>query len=117
MKLSRDPALITAFVTAGAQLLFAFLTSLTDDQVSLLNGAAAALGGVLVAVIVIRDRLVPAILGFAQAALAAAVGFGLSWTPEQVSLVTAFAAIAVAMFVRTQVTAPVDPTGQQRIAA
>jgi hypothetical protein len=48
------------------------------------------------------------ILGFIQAALALAVGFGLDWTAEQVSLVVAAAAAVVALITRSRVT-PIPP--------
>ena len=43
------------------------------------------------------------ILGLAQAVVALAVGFGLDWTAEQVSLVMAFTAAVVAVITRSQV--------------
>lgn len=43
-------------------------------------------------------------LGLIQAVIALAVGFGLDWTAEQVSLVLAAVAAIVAVVVRSQVT-------------
>jgi hypothetical protein len=43
-------------------------------------------------------------LGLAQALIALAVGFGLDWTAEQVSLVMAAVAAVVAFLVRSQTT-------------
>jgi hypothetical protein len=44
------------------------------------------------------------ILGLIQAVVALAVGFGLNWTAEQVSLVLAAVAAVVAFITRSQVT-------------
>jgi hypothetical protein len=44
-------------------------------------------------------------LGLAQALIALAVGFGLDWTAEQVSLVMAAVAAIVAFITRSQMTA------------
>lgn len=50
------------------------------------------------------------VLGAVQAVVALAVGFGLSWTGEQVSLVNAAVAAVLAVIVRSRVT----PTGVNR---
>lgn len=44
------------------------------------------------------------ILGFVQALLALALGFGLDWTAEQMALVLAATAAALALITRSQVT-------------
>lgn len=110
----REPALVLAFIAALVQLASAFWFDLSGDQQGYLNGAVAALVGLATAWSVARDRLAPAVLGAAQALLALAVAFGLSWSAEQQSVIMAFVATAVAMFVRTQVTAPVAPEAVSR---
>lgn len=45
------------------------------------------------------------IIGFVNAVVALAVGFGLDWTGDQVSLVMAAVAALLAVVTRTQVTA------------
>lgn len=50
-----------------------------------------------------------AILGLIQAGLALAIGFGLNWTGEQVALVLAFSAAAVAVITRQTSTPTHDP--------
>lgn len=107
MNFRREPALLLALFAAAVQVVSAFLFALTDEQQAVLNGAAVAAAGLITAAMVVRDQLAPAILGFVQALLALGLGFGLELTPEQQSVLMAFAAAVVAAFVRTQVTAPV----------
>jgi len=109
----REPALWLALFAAAVKLAAAFWLNLSPDQQALLNAGAAALVGVVVAVIV-RDGQVAAILGAAQALLALAVGFGLDWSAEQQAVVMATVAAVAGMFERTQVTAPV-PAAHTRV--
>jgi hypothetical protein len=110
-KLSRDPALwLTLFATA-VRLFGAFVINLDADHQAWLNAAATALAGLIVAFIVKKDGQVPAILGFAQALIALAVGFGLHISAEGQAAIMSFIGAAAAAFVRTQVVAPVTAEG------
>lgn len=102
----REPAAILALVAVAVKLVAAFWVDLSADSQALLNAAAAAIVGVIVA-FATRDGISAAVYGLAQAVLALAVGFGLDWTAEQQAVVLSFVSVAVAMFVRTQVTAKV----------
>ncbi len=114
MKLSRDPALwLTAFATA-VRLFGAFIIDLSPDQQTVLNAAATAVAGLVVAIVVTRDRQVPAALGVLQALLALAVGFGAHLSAEQQALIMSFVGAAAAAFTRTQVVAPVAADGSAR---
>ncbi len=101
----REPALLLAAFAALVKLAAAFGLDLTPDQQSVLNALAAAAVGLAVAVVA-HDALAAPILGFVQAALAVAVGFGLHWSADQQAVVMSAVGALVAMFVRTQVTAP-----------
>lgn len=103
---NREPAVLLAFVAVVVKLATAFGLHLTADQQSVINAVAAALVGLVVAVMA-HDALSAPILGLAQAALSLALGFGLNWSADQQSVVMSFVAIVVSMFVRTQVTAKV----------
>jgi hypothetical protein len=109
--LGREPALWLALVAAAAQLSTAFGLDLTTGQQASINAAAIAVVGVITA-FVTRDGISAAVLGLIQAGVSLGVGFGLHWSPDQQSTVMAFAAALVAMFVRTQVTAPVAALGR-----
>ncbi|KPC68418.1 hypothetical protein ADL35_43700 [Streptomyces sp. NRRL WC-3753] len=72
---------------------------------------AAAGVGLLVAVLA-SDGIGAAVLGFVQAVIALAVGFGADWSAEQQAIVLSLVAAVVGMFDRTQVTAPVPATAK-----
>lgn len=107
----REPALWLALVAVAVKLSTAFGLDLTSDQQAVINAVAAALVGLIVA-IVVHDGIGAAVLGLVQAAIALAVGFGLHWSPEQQAVVLSFVSAIVAMWTRTQVTAPRPPVSR-----
>lgn len=114
-KLSRDPALWVATFAALVQLLAAFFLPLTADQQTGLNAVAAAAAGLFTAFWVRRDGSVASVLGLAQALIACGVGFGLDLSAEGQAAIMASVNIGVAMFVRTQATAPVNANGSRQV--
>lgn len=104
----REPALWLAAIAALIKLVSAFWLELSIDQQSGLNAIAAAMVGVITASIV-KDGLNAAILGFVQAGLALAIGFGLHLLPANQAIIMAGIGTIIAMFTRTQATAPVPP--------
>jgi hypothetical protein len=104
--LGREPAVWLALFAAGLKLVGAFWLQLGAEEQAWLNAAAGAAMGLVIA-IVVKDGIVAAVIGFAQAILALAVGLGLDWTAEQQAVVMAFVALVAGAFERTQVTAPV----------
>jgi hypothetical protein len=102
----REPVLWLALVAVIVKIVSAFWIHVSDNQQAVINAVAAALVGLIVAWIV-HDGVGAAVLGFAQAVVALAVGFGLHWSPEQQALVMTAVQILISMFDRTQVTAPV----------
>lgn len=100
----REPAALLALVAVIVKLVAAFGVQLSSDQQSIVNAAAAAAVGLAVA-FVAHDALAAPLYGFAQAAFALAVGFGLHWSADQQAVVLSLVQVAIAMFVRTQVTA------------
>jgi hypothetical protein len=104
--LNREPALWLGLVAICVKLLAAFGLDVSTDQQAVINAVAAALVGLILAVVA-HDAIGAAVLGFAQAVLALAVGFGLDWSAEQQAVVLAAASAIVAMWDRTQITAPV----------
>jgi len=104
--LGREPVLWLSLVAIVVKVVSAFLVHVSTDQQAVINATAAAVAGLLVALST-RDGESGAILGVVQALLALGVGFGLRWTPEQQAMVMSLSATVVAMFLRTQVTAPV----------
>ncbi len=76
------------------------------------NAVAVAAAGLISAALVVQDKLVPAILGFAQAVLQLLAVYGLGFTAEQTTGLLGFLALVLGAYVRTQVRANVDATGQ-----
>ncbi|MEV6548019.1 hypothetical protein AB0M57_04825 [Streptomyces sp. NPDC051597] len=114
----REPAALLAFIAVAVKLAAAFGADLSSDQQAVLNAVAAAIVGLLLAFMA-HDALAAPLYGFAQAALALAVGFGLHWSADQQAVTLSFVQVAIAMFVRTQITAKTPPQalGQPRPVA
>jgi hypothetical protein len=102
----REPAAWLALVAVLVKLVAAFGLDVSTDQQAWINAVAAAVVGLVVAFMV-HDGAAAAIIGLAQAALAAAVGFGLDWSADQQAVVMTGVTIVIALWTRTQVTAPV----------
>lgn len=102
----REPALLLAFVAAVVNGLPGFGVDLTTGEQAALNTAAATVVAIAIAVIV-HDGLGAAILGLIQALGSLVIGFGFHWSTEQQAAVMLIATAGVAVWTRTQVTAPV----------
>lgn len=107
----RDPALWLALAAAIISGVGAFVIHLSVDQEGALNGAFAAIFGMIVWKVT-SDGGPALILGFVKAliVLAAAWHFNMS-VDKQAILMTVVSAV-VMMFVRTQVGAPEPPPSQ-----
>ncbi len=105
----REPAAWLALFAICVKLASAFGWDASPEVQAWVNGVAAAAVGVILA-IVANDAVGAAIVGFAQAALALAVGLGLDWSAEKQAVVLSAVAIVIGMWDRTQVIAPV-PAG------
>jgi hypothetical protein len=115
VKLSREPALYLSLFATLVRLAAAFWWHLGDEQQALLNAAATAVAGLIVALWVARDGQVAALLGVVQAFLALAVGFGLNISAEGQAVIMSFVGAAAATFVRSQVVAPVSAIGTRQV--
>lgn len=104
----RDPAVILSLVGTAIQLFAAFVIDLSIEQQAACNAIFAAAIGLFIALCV-KDGQVAAVLGFAQALIALAIGFGLRLDPDNQAVIMSFVGTAAGMFIRTQVTAPVPP--------
>lgn len=109
----REPALLLGLVAVIVKVVAAFGVDVTADQQAWINAVAAAVVGLGLAIMA-HDGVSAAILGLVQAVIALAVGFGLDWSADKQAIVMSFAAAAVAMFDRTQVTAPVPAASLKR---
>lgn len=102
----REPALWLTLVSVLTKAATAFGLDLTIDQQAVINATAAAVVGLIVALLV-HDGAVAAVIGLTQAVLALSLGFGAHLGADQQVSIMAVVAIAVGMYTRTQVTAPV----------
>ncbi|WP_327259928.1 hypothetical protein [Streptomyces sp. NBC_01240] len=112
---NREPAVLLGLVAVLVKLVAAFGVEVSGEQQAVINAVAAAAVGVTLAVMA-HDGVGAALVGFIQAAVALAVGFGLDWSAEQQAVVLSVAAAVVAMWDRTQITAPV-PAGPAKTAS
>jgi hypothetical protein len=108
MIFKREPALWLGLLYVIIANASAFLFHWSPDTVGVIDAVAAALIGLLVAVIT-HDGISAAVLGFVKAVLALAISFGLGWSSDRQALFMSLVAAIAAMFVRTQATAPVRP--------
>ncbi|HEX5568014.1 MAG TPA: hypothetical protein VFY14_13990 [Streptomyces sp.] len=106
----REPALILGFAAAALKLLTSFGLEVTATQQTLINTVLAAGVGVWLAVVARNGAWAAALIQLAQAVLALFVGFGLDWSTEKQGYVMAAVAALLALFERTQITAPVPST-------
>ncbi|CAM5711632.1 hypothetical protein [Streptomyces badius] len=110
----REPVYILGFLAAALQALTAFGLDVTETQQALVNAFAAAVVGVITAVVLKTGALAAALLGFAQSGMALAVGFGLDWSTDMQGKVMAAVAALLALWLREKVTAPVSTTGLEQ---
>ena len=106
MVFGREPALLLGFAAAGIKLLTAFGLDVNADQQTLINAVLAALVGLWLAIVARNGAWAAAILQFAQTVMALFSGFGLSWPADKQATVRAAVAALLALFERTQLTAP-----------
>lgn len=109
VNLRHEPALAAISLLAPAVgTLLLFFADLDPASQAAWNGAALAVAGLITALVVDREKLAPAILGFAGALLSLLTVFGFGMSAEQSTGVMAFLSLAVGAYVRTQVVAPVE---------
>lgn len=110
----REPVYILGFIAAGLQALTAFGLDVTETQQTLVNFFAAAIVGVITAIVLKAGALAAALLGFAQSGMALAVGFGLDWSTDMQGKVMAAIAALLALWLREKVIAPVPSTSLEQ---
>lgn len=103
----REPSVILGLVAVCVQFFSAFVMEVAQDTQTLVNAVAAAVVGLTVAVMV-KDGVVAALIGLAQAGLALGMNLGLDWSTAQQAAWMAFVTVVAQAFVRTQVVARVS---------
>ena len=113
--LGREPVLWLSLAAIILKTISAFWIHVSVDQQAVINAALAAAVGVAIAVYV-HDGISAAVLGLVQAVMALAIGFGLHLDADHQALLMSLTTAVLAMFIRTQVTAPVT-ADQLKLAA
>lgn len=106
----REPAVVLALFSAVLQVLAVFGLDLSPELQGAVTAVIAAVMGVWTAFQVAQDKILPALLGFAQAGFSLLMAFGLDVSTSTQLAASTLITAAVAAFVRTQVTAPVPAT-------
>ena len=102
----REPAAVLAFVSVVVKLASAYLFHATAEQQATVNTVAACAVALFIAISA-HDSIGAAVFNLAQAALAAAVGFGLKLDADHQAMWLSLVTVAIGLWSRTQVTAPV----------
>jgi hypothetical protein len=112
----REPALILGFIAAAVQSLTAFGINVSPNVQTAVNAIAAAVVGIVSAVVLKNGALAAGLMQLATAVMALVVGLGLDWNTERQGWVMALVAAGIALFTRTQVTAPVPATRLEQVS-
>jgi hypothetical protein len=112
LHLLREPALLIAALLAPAvQTALLVWGGLSPAGQAVWNAVAAAVAGL--AILAANDRLAPAIVGLATAVLALAAWYGWHLDARQQTEILSLVSLATGLFLRTQITAPIDAAGRE----
>lgn len=111
----REPAAVLAFVAVAVKLLSAYTFHASVDQQATVNTVAACVVALLIAISA-HDSVGAALFNLAQAGIAAAVGFGAHISADNQALWLSGVSVAIGLWTRTQVTAPVAAGGKSMAA-
>lgn len=107
----RDPALWAALATALISAAGSFVFHFSTDQEGALNGIVAAVMGLIVWRVT-HDGSPALILGLVKAVIVLAAAWHFNVPPDQQTILLTLVSALTAMFVRTQVGAPVPPPAE-----
>lgn len=103
----REPVYILGFLAAAIQALSAFGLEVSQETQTAVNAVAAAVVGVISAIVLKNGALGAALLNFAQAGMALFVGLGLDWSADDQAKWMALVSAGVALYLHEKVTAPI----------
>lgn len=109
----RDPAAFLAIIAVAVQAVVAWGVDLSEQQQAAINAAATLVMGLVIALVVARDQIIPAAAGALGAVLQLLVAFGAHLSQNQVATAGALLTAVLAAWLRTQVVAPIDATGNR----
>ncbi|XKK39786.1 hypothetical protein HFP72_02650 [Nocardiopsis sp. ARC36] len=107
----RDPVPRLGLFRAALDATAVFVLAVPEHVSAEIIAASTAAFGPAEVVIVIREKLVPMILGFTEAGLALVLAFGVNLTGGQLAAAMLIATAVTSFATRTQVTAPTDADG------
>ncbi|HLU97397.1 MAG TPA: hypothetical protein VKZ89_11205 [Thermobifida alba] len=107
----REPAVWLGLVAVAVQFLVAWGVDFSGEQQAGINAVATLVMGLAVAVASARDQIVPAASGLLVGVLQLAVAFGFDLSQEKITTAGALLTAVLALWLRTQVTAPVAEDG------
>lgn len=110
--LGREPAQWIGLLSAAVALFSSLILPLDVGQQGALIAVVTAVFGIAGALAVSAEKAAPLAAGLIQSVIALALAFGLELAPEVQGSIMAFTAAAVALYLRTQVSAPVTVDGQ-----
>ncbi len=106
--LGREPVLILGFIAVALKLGSAYGLNVSADQQTVIMAVLSCVVALVQAIVLRTGAAAAAIVNLAQACLALFLGFGLEMTAEQQALWMLVVESAVAIFLRREVTAPVN---------
>ena len=109
----REPALILGLIAAVVKLLGYELDVSAGVQTAI-NATAAAVVGLVLAIVARNGAVAAAILHLAQTLMALFVGLGLNWSADRQALVMAAVAAGLALYEKTQTEPPIGPLPIER---
>lgn len=101
----REPAAVLALFAVVVKLASAYVFHASIDQQATVNTVAACVVALLIAISA-HDSVGAAVFNLAQAAFAAAVGFGAHVSADNQALWLSLVTVVIGLWSRTQVTAP-----------
>lgn len=110
----REPVYILAFIAASLKLAAAYGLDVSDTQQGAIMAALSLLVALVTAIVLHNGAAAAAIVNLAQGALSLFLAFGLHITAEQQALWMTGVEVAVALFLRREVTAPVAALALER---
>lgn len=112
----QEPAFWLALVAGGVMLSTAYGLDLTPEKQAAVNGGATAVMGLLTAMAVARNQILPAVAGVMTGLFELAIQFhpfGWHPSPDQMAATSFAITLVLAAYLRTQVTAPVSADWQR----
>nr|WP_237270681.1 hypothetical protein [Streptomyces caniscabiei] len=106
--MGREPVYILAFVAVALKLSSAYGLEVTADQQAVIMAVLSGVVALVEAIVLRTGAAAAAVVNLAQACLALFLGFGLDMTAEQQALWMLAVEGAIAIFLRREVTAPVQ---------